>query len=211
MRGRFQIGSIVLLLMAAVATMVFGVREYRSGRDASRLLYTRSLKKHDIVDAARNALAARNDAELREQNYVLTGETVYSEAYTDDIPTWKDESGTLDLVAKNDPAGPLVHDLLKAGTHTLGELALVVSLYENSGRDAALERIRKSSGIVYLDQARSSVAKILDVDDGPADGAGRITGNAVLALRRLGACALILFLLAVAGAFLPILEERLKR
>jgi|HubBroStandDraft_6_1064221.scaffolds.fasta_scaffold4733775_1 hypothetical protein len=53
MHRKIQIGSAVLLLFAPVATMMFVVHEYRRGRDVSSLLYTRSVKKRDIVDAAR--------------------------------------------------------------------------------------------------------------------------------------------------------------
>jgi CHASE3 domain sensor protein len=208
LRRKIQIRSAILLLIAGVVTMVFIVREYRRGRDASNLLYTRSVKKRDIVEAARNALAALNDAELREQNYVLTGETVYSEAYAEDIRSWQDESATLELVAEKDPATPLVKDFSQAGTRTLAELALVVSLYEKSGRDAALDRIRKSGGIVYLDEARSIVAKILDVDGGAADATGLITVRAVSYLRRLAAGAAVLFLFMVVGALLIIFALR---
>ncbi len=197
--------------MAALVTMAFVIREYRRGRDASQLMYTRSVKKRDIVDAARNALAALNDAELREQNYVLTGETVYSEAYADDIRTWQDESATLQLVAEKDPATPLVKDLSQAGTRTLAELALVVSLYEKSGREAALERVRKSSGIVYLDQARNSVAKILEIDGGVADRTAQVIRRASSSLRRLAAGAAVLFCLTVIGTIFLILDVRRKQ
>lgn len=115
MRGKIQIGAAVLLLIAAAATMALVVREYRRDSDACRLLYTRSVKKHDIAEAARNALFALNDAGIRAQDYVLTGETVYSEAYAEDIRTWQNESGALELVAANDPATALVRDFLESG------------------------------------------------------------------------------------------------
>jgi CHASE3 domain sensor protein len=211
MRRKIEIGLLISLLIAAVATILFVVREYMQGRDASRLSYTRSVKKRDIVDAARNALSALTDAELRSQDYVLTGETVYSEAYADDIRNWQDESAALDLVARNDPAAPLVQDFSKAGTRTLSELAAVVSLYDGTGRDAALERIRKSSGVVYLDQARSSVARILEVDGGALDGTSQIVTRAVSLFRRLAAGAVALFFITVVGSLLLMLEMRRGR
>jgi hypothetical protein len=48
-------------------------------------IYTQAVKQRDISDTVRNAVSALQDAELREQDYVLTGETTYSEAYADDI------------------------------------------------------------------------------------------------------------------------------
>jgi CHASE3 domain sensor protein len=207
-RRKIQKYSAVLLLVAAIVPLVLAVREYRSDRDACQLLYTRSVKKHDIVDAANNALTALIDAEVREQNYVLTGETVYSEAYAEDIRTWQDESAALELVARNDPATLLVQDFSKAGTRTLGELALVFSLYEKSGRDAALDRIRKSSGIVYLDQARNSVARIKETDGGAFDGSIQLITKAMSSLRRLAAGSVALFLVAATGMLLLFLEIR---
>jgi hypothetical protein len=44
-RQHSQIGSAILLLFEAVATMMFVVRECRRGTEASNPLYTRSVKK----------------------------------------------------------------------------------------------------------------------------------------------------------------------
>jgi CHASE3 domain sensor protein len=211
MRRRILIGSTVLLLMMAVAAMALVVRGYKSGKDRVQLSYTNTIKKYDIVDAARNALFSLSDAEIREENYVLTGETVYSEAYAGDIRTWQEEFASLELVAKNDAAAPLVQDLSKAGTRTLNELAAVVSLYEKSGRDAALERIRKGSGTVYLDQARNIVAMILEVDARGAFGATQIVTRAALSARSIAKYAALLFALTVADTLLLILEMRRAR
>src|ERR1700728_3281097 len=96
MRRIFQTGAVIFLLIAAVVTGLWEIREYRRDRNQFRLSYTRATKKRDIVDAARNALSALGDAELRAEDYVLTGETVYSEAYAEDIRTWEDESAALE-------------------------------------------------------------------------------------------------------------------
>ena len=105
-------------------------------------------------------------------------------------------------------AVPLVQEFSKSGTRTLSELAMVVSLYDRTGRDAALERIRKSSGIVYLDQARNSVAKIQDVDGGPFDLTSRTVTSVLSYFRRLLAGAVVLFFLTVTGTILQMLEIR---
>jgi CHASE3 domain sensor protein len=194
--------------VAAVAVLGLVVREYRRDSDACRLLYTLEIKKRDIVDAARNALAALEDAEVQAQDYALTGETVYKVAYIKDTQTWQDESGALGMVGVNDPATPLAQDLSKAGTRTLNELAAIVSLCEESGRDVALDRIRQSSAIVYLNQARDSLAEIQQVDGGPGDGNQRLTNTVVSSQRRLTAGASALFALTMAGTLLLIVELR---
>ena len=61
---KIQIGAALALLIAAAATLALMIAEYRHDGDICRLLYTRSVKKKDIVDAARNALSALDDAEL---------------------------------------------------------------------------------------------------------------------------------------------------
>jgi CHASE3 domain sensor protein len=136
---------------------------------------------------------------------------VYSEAYAGDIRAWQDESATLELVAKNDPATPLIQEFSKAGTRTLNELAQVVSLFEKSGRNAALDRIRSSAAIVYMDQARNSVAKILEVDGGDRDGTFRILNRSVSSLRRLVEGGGVLFLLGFAGILLLVIGMRRER
>lgn len=205
---KIQIGAALVLLIAAAAALALMIAEYRKDSDACRLLYTRSVKKKDIVDAARNALAALSDAEIRVQDYVLTGETVYSEAYTDDVRTWQDESASLALVARKDSATEFAQDLAKAGTRTMDELASVVAVFEKSGREPALDRIRKSTAIAYLDQARNSVTKIEDYDGGRIDQTMPIIITSLKALRRLTEGGAALFLLVVAGAVLLVLELR---
>jgi CHASE3 domain sensor protein len=169
MRKIIRIGSVIALI-AAIAGMASIYRQYRIDRDQSQLFYTGMIKKHDILDAARNAMAALDDASVEAQDYILTGETVYSEAYAADLRTWQDESGTLGLIVVNDKAAGAAQDFSKAGTRTLDELAAMVSLYEKTGREAALERIRRSSGIVYLNQTRAELAKIKENVGGNADG-----------------------------------------
>jgi hypothetical protein len=41
-----------------------------------------------------------------------------------------------------------------------------------------MNRIRRSAGIVYLDQARNNVSKIVDVDRGPSDWDKQVTAKA---------------------------------
>jgi hypothetical protein len=60
--GKIRTGAALLVAIAAAATFTLAIREYRRASDALRLLYTQSVKKKDIVDAARNALSALNDA-----------------------------------------------------------------------------------------------------------------------------------------------------
>jgi CHASE3 domain sensor protein len=200
----------VLLIVIAIITVLFAAREYRRESNSSQLAYTQSVKLHDIEDGARNSLAALQDAEVREQNYILTGETVYSEAYAASVRDWQDEIGTLALVAEHDKALSLVQDLSKDGDRTIKELALIVSLYDEGSRDKALDRIRKGAGIVYLDQARDSTRKILQARSEAANQNSRVT-NAIQTLRRLAASVVALFCLTLAGAVLLMFETRRKR
>jgi hypothetical protein len=127
-----QIGAAVVLL-AACATQLIVIREYRRDRAQSRLVYTASVKAGDIVDTTNNAMAALIDACIRAQHYALTGQTIYSEAYDEDVRGWQDESAALVLIGKKDPGNALIQDFSKAGTRTLDELAMVISLYNRGG------------------------------------------------------------------------------
>jgi CHASE3 domain sensor protein len=190
-----------LLLVAALVDMAFVVRESSRARDASRFVYTRAVKLRDITDTAGNALSALNDAVIREQGYVLTGETIYSEAYLADIRTWQDEMGSLELLARSDPAAPLVRDFSKAGARTLDELAAVVSLYDKDVREAALSRVRKGSGIVYLDEAREIAAKIREIDGRNLDGASQsLLATPARSIRHVAWGAAVLFAISLAGS-----------
>jgi CHASE3 domain sensor protein len=166
MTRKLRVGFGALLLAGAITTFVVSAGVFRRDGDQCRVLYTRSIKAHDIVDAARNALSALNNAEIHEQDYVLTGETVYSEAYAQDIQDWGDEIGSLELVARNDPSTVLAQGLSRDGARTLAELATTLDAYNKGGRAAALERIGKSGGIVFLEHARMWTSKIIDVDGG---------------------------------------------
>ena len=201
-----------LVLVAAVATMALEARQYKRDRDSYQRIYTQAVKQRDIADTARNAISALQDAELREQDYVLTGETSYSEAYADDVRVWQDESGTLELLAEHDRAAPIIQDLSKNGTRVLNELTLITSLYDKGSRDAALDRIRKGSAIVYLEQARDQEANIKQLDGLAADEADQSLARATLrSQQRLAGGAVALFFLTLAGVFLLILEMRRVR
>jgi CHASE3 domain sensor protein len=208
---RIRTGA-ALVLVAAVAAIALEVRQYRRDRDSYQRIYTRAVKQRDIADTARNAISALQDAEIREQDYVLTGETSYSEAYADDVRIWQDESGTLELLAEHDPAAPVIQNLSKNGTRVLNELALITSLYDKGSRDAALDRIRKGSAIVYLEQARDQVANIKQLDGLAADEADQLLARTTLRSElRLAGGAVALFFLTLAGIFLLILETRRSR
>lgn len=206
MRIRFQVGA-ALLFIATLALLVVEFVRFRAAGNSAKLGYTSAVKKHDIVDAAQKSLDALRDAELREQNYILTGETVYSEAYAEDIHTWQDESGTLALVTEHDPTALAAREFIQAGTRTADELAAIVGVYEKSGREAALQRISRSSGIVYLDQAGKHAADVMQQDTRDAVSRGMV--NRVLAsFRSLAVGAGILALLSLAGSTLLFLTAR---
>jgi len=198
-----------LLLLAAVAAGVFVIHSYQRERDGARLTYTKLVKLHDRVDAARNSLAALNDAEVRAQNYVLTGETTYSVAWAASVRTWQDELETLKLLTMSDPARPLVQDFSKAGERLMEDLVLVKGLYDGGSRDKALDRIRKGSAIVYLDEARDITGKILEVDQEALDKANHAIANeSVSPLQSLAGSAAVLFAIVIGTMLLLVFETR---
>jgi CHASE3 domain sensor protein len=207
MSREIKVGSAILLSIAALAALGLVVWLYRRDTDALRLMYAGSIKKRDISDAARNVIAALGDLELQAQDYVLTGETVYSEAYKNDVRSYQDESGALEIVAVHDPATPLVRDLLTAGTRTADEVAAVMSVYEKNGRDAALDRIRKSSGIVYLNEARAALTKLQVID---YEENTKAIFRTLASLRHLMEAAVGYVVLVIAGAVLLIADTRRK-
>lgn len=208
MRQSIRIGA-ALSLLAAIVAMALVARVYRRDRGRWQNTYTRSVKKRDISDTARKSISALQDAELRAQDYVLTGETAYVEAYKTDIQEWQDEFGTLEIVVEHDPATATVRDLSERAMKVLDELAAVVELEDKGSRDAALERIRKGSAIVYLEQARDLVASIQQQDGIEADEADqRLIRDVLQAQRRVAAAAAALFCLVVFGTLLLILEMR---
>jgi CHASE3 domain sensor protein len=156
----------VLLLIAVAVTGVLVAREYSREQDYSDRIYTQLVKLHDMGGAGRKAIDALQNAEVSEQNYVLTGETIYSEAYTADIAEWQDEFSVLTIQAANGSVNQFIEDLGRTGDLTLKELALILALYEGGSRDKALDRIRKGAGMVYLNQTRATAGEILREVDG---------------------------------------------
>jgi CHASE3 domain sensor protein len=208
-RTRLAAGLAVLAAVVAMA-LVSGV--YVRDRSSLQRTYAQTVKKRDIADAARNAITALQDGEIQVQDYVLTGETIYSEAYSQDLRTWQDEFGTLELEAQHDSAAPMIRDLSKSGAQVVNELAEVVSLHDGGSRDAALDRIRKSSAIVYLEQARDLVAKIVQIDSFGADETDQqLITKTLRSQRRLAAGAAGLFCIILALTLLLIFEIRRTR
>jgi CHASE3 domain sensor protein len=210
MNSRRTIQAIaVLLLAAAVVTIVMAGREYRRDVNSLQNKYTGTVKKRDIIDAARNALSALQDAEAQMHNYVLTGETVYSEAYAEDIRTWEDESGTMEVEAQHDSSTPTVSQFAKDGARVQTELALIASLADKGPRDAALERIRKGSDIVYLGQARALLMTLQGLTGFSADETDQsLIRETLKSEKRLIWGAAALFCTTFAGAILLLLEIR---
>lgn len=202
----------VLSMIAAIVVMALVGRSYRRDRRSWQDIYTRSVKERDIFDDARKALSAVQDAEVQVQDYALTGETTYSEAYAADIRQWQDEFGTLEVEAQHDRAVPMVQDLSKAATRVLDEMNAVMTLADQGKRDAALDRIRKGSEVVYLEQARDKVAEMerfegLDADEGNQ----QLIRWVLKSQKEVAGAALLLFCLAFAGPVLLFIEFRRQR
>lgn len=211
MRRSIRIGAALTLLAAIVAMALVGW-VYRRDRARWQNLYTRSIKRRDISDTARKSMTALQDAELRAQYYVLTGETAYLEAYKADLQEWQDEFGTLEVVAQHDSATQLVAEISEKAMKVTDELAALVDLTDKGSRDAALERIRKGAAIVYLEQARDLVVNIQQDDGLAADENDQLLIKYVLqAQRRVAAAAAALFGLVFVGVILLVLEIRGRR
>lgn len=198
-----RIGAAVVVVGAAII-MFLAFREFRIGRRGIRASYTSLVKSRDVIDSARNSFHALSDAELRAENYVLTGETVYFEAYNRDIQDWQDESGTLEVIAAKDSA---VGDLLKAGQRTAGELAALISIYQKDGRDPAIARIGKSSSIVYLDQTYQQMTEIVRWHENYAIGSGMLKRSDRSSFRLVVAAGGF-FVLTIAALLILLLEAR---
>ena len=198
-----------LLIVSAAGIALFALREYRRQKDTSDLVYTRSIRLMDAVTANRTAIAALQNAEVQEQNYILTGETSYSEAYAASVTEWQDAVGVLGVQTANRGIGNLVQDLSKAGDRTVAELASIISLYDGGSRDKALDRIRKGSGIVYLNQARDISAQV-GADSNEALGAQLSLSafSGARPVRRIAGAVAGLFCLMVIGASLLFLTTR---
>jgi CHASE3 domain sensor protein len=196
-----------LLIVAALGVAVFAARSYLLERDYYRIVYTRLIEFQDIVDTARNALAALEEAEIHGQNYVLTGESAYSKAWVEDSRAWQDETATLALMAEHDKALPFVKDLTSTGDRVLKELSAVVALYDGGSRDKALDSVRKGPGVGDLERARDLTAKVVLAGRIEASGASRAITNGIRR-RRLAASVAALLGLTLIGAVLLIFETR---
>ena len=208
MSKTIRLGLVSGLFLAILVVGVFFLRSYWRDLAECQNSYTEIVKRHDIVDTANNSLAALDDAAVQVLHYILTGETVYRVAYAKDVQRFETEAGTLGIVAANDKAGAIVQNFLKAGPRTMEELAAVVAVYEKSGQQAALERIRRSSGITYLNEAREAVGEI-KLADGPGhDGTARLIGRMMTSFSHLLKGGEALAALAISAVCLLILEMR---
>jgi CHASE3 domain sensor protein len=196
----------VLLLGAAIVVMAVVARAYWRDRNFYERAYTEIVKSRDIVDTSRNAVSALQDAESQALGYALTGETSYSEAYAEDIRVWQDESGTLEVEDIHDQ---MVKDLSMSGARTIDELAAVISLRDEGSTASALDRLRKGSAIVYLEQARKVEDKLREASRSAAnDNDRRIAMTAPARHRHLAEGAGALFGIALAEGLLLFLSTR---
>lgn len=198
-----------LLLFAAFGVTGLAFFTYQRGRNRHQLEYTKTVKRRDIADTARNAMSALQDAELQAEDYALTGETTYSEGYAKDAQEWRDESGTLELVAQHDRSASLVHDLTSNGARVLTELTQIISIYDSGSHDGALDRIRKGSAIVFLEKSRETLSEVQRIDGLGADESDQVfITDALRTQKRLSAAVAGLLLIAVGGIVLLIVGTR---
>lgn len=204
-RSRLNVirAAAVALAIATTFAAAVTVLKYRAWSTTNRLAYTVAIKRIDIRDTARRAFYALVEAAFHQESYVLTGEISYSEAYANDIRTWNDESATLELVSPNDNARPSIRTLSERGKRSAGEMETIRSIYEKSGKEPALDRLRKGGPGVFIDQAREGFAEI----DQLYGTATYLAGDEVILQRLLGA-ALLLSAMALAQGILLILALR---
>jgi CHASE3 domain sensor protein len=137
------------------------------------------------------------NAAFDEQNYLLTGDATWSDAYGKDVATWNDEHATLRLVAANDRMLPSVDTVESNGKRAVEEMEAVMSVIEQSGRNAALARLRMGTALRLINKARDGNSQIQDVYGGistspPQNGFVTRIFEAAMALTVLGIAAGIL-------------------
>jgi hypothetical protein len=179
----------LLLIVAGAAIALLALREFRKEQSEADQTYAQVMRIQDRAVASRRAIA-----------------TVYLEACKSSLAEWQDEVGVVEIQSGSGPLAPLAKEISAAGSHVVGELALIVSLYDGGSRDKALDQIRKSASIVYLDQAREITRKLQEIDDGDAN-AFSFRLRSRLRLRRLISAVAGLFCLMFVGACLLLLKS----
>jgi CHASE3 domain sensor protein len=193
-----------LFFLLGAADLAFILREYRRGTTGTGFSYTRFVKERDIGDGAGKAFDALEGAERHAEQYVLTGETQYLDAWHKELQTWEDEAGTLRLVARNADGAEYIRELFEAGRQTANELNLISAIYEKSGQTAAIERFRKGGAIYYLDQA---VATIREFNLG-GQVVRTFTDRSMTSSQRMAAAAGVLFVMLAAASALAVFQTR---
>jgi CHASE3 domain sensor protein len=169
MRKRTRLVAVAVLLAGSAAIVAGAWREFRKQTRQADRFYTSRTKLQDRTVALREAMDSLQDAELREQDYVLTGETVYFEAWRKSTQKWRDEAGVLAVQSSDPGFTEMVRELTESGDRVVAEMTAIISTYDAGSHDKALERIRKSSAITYLDQVREKAALLERFDDQEAE------------------------------------------
>lgn len=196
-----------LLLLAAIAVTILAFLRHRESYRQLRSAYAAAVTAHDIADSARDAFSSLSDAQIRAENYVLTGKASYFDAFKEDVRSWEDASGTLAAVAATGPSVAPAKEFLKTGTRTRDELDSVISLYQTAGRQPAMERIASGSSTICLDQTRKHLTETLDTVTGGLEGATPVLGRGLRSTGRQWIYAFALFSIACAATILLLLDR----
>ncbi len=158
-RGRLVLPLVVL---AAVAVLVFNETTYQRSRDALD-----DARAHAVQRArAQAALQLLVDAETGQRGYLLTGRKNYLRPYEASVEEAKRLLTDLDGYYSNDPeTADAVHTLKERGLDKLSELAEAMRLYDEGQRQLALDLMSTDIGRENMEAARAAARDIFKTED----------------------------------------------
>lgn len=211
MRIANRAGAALLILALVILVLVGWI--YHQDALEMRSLRNRSDHLRAIIDAAESTLSALKDVETGQRGYLITGNLTYKQPYYDGLRVFQSQLDRLSVLSRDDPdIVPLVERFVDIGGKALGEMASTVYLNDHVGRNSAIQRVLTGTGKAYMDQARTSIAEIVDRENVKLQSNNPIVNATRDRIRErvLLACA-ILFMIVLFGTTLLEIEVRRER
>jgi signal transduction histidine kinase len=111
-------------------------------------------------------LGILTDAETGQRGYLLTGDATYLDPYRSAVGRFEPELDMLrSMLAANPVQAGALEDFRRSARTKLDELGATIARYRVGSRDEALAIVRTGTGKTSMDEARKTIARMIEVED----------------------------------------------
>lgn len=154
-----MLAASILLCLGTMVLIKLGEQQKRASTQGL-------LKSHQVFNQSVNLFGYLQDAESVQKGYLLTGEDQYKRGYLEATVQIEERVQALvEMTVMSPPIqGILVHSLIPKIMEYKAKLNEGVRIFEESGRDAAIEYMFTGRGLSLMDDIRTNFAEMKELE-----------------------------------------------